>query len=104
MLLVPDLAGYESELESVATQNGLGVIGYYSLASGFLSGKYRSKADENKSARGQHVVEHYINPRGMKILDALDSVSVAYQVSQAQVALARQRISTYRECNIITAG
>ncbi|MBE5252401.1 aldo/keto reductase [Mixta mediterraneensis] len=85
-----DREGYEAELEKVVTEHGLGVINYYSLASGFLSGKYRSAADASKSARGQGVVEKYLNPRGLKILASLDEISQAHQVSPTQVALAWQ--------------
>ncbi len=53
---------------------GLGVINYYALASGFLSGKYRSEADFGKSQRGSRV-EKYLNPRGLRILEALDAVA-----------------------------
>ncbi|MCI4239594.1 aldo/keto reductase, partial [Dickeya dianthicola] len=72
-----DRQHYETTLEPVVKANGLGVIGYYSLASGFLSGKYRSAADAAKSARGQGVVERYLNPRGLAILEALDQVAEA---------------------------
>jgi aryl-alcohol dehydrogenase-like predicted oxidoreductase len=85
-----DRAGYEAELEKVVTEHGLGVINYYSLASGFLSGKYRRAADASKSARGQSVIEKYLNPRGLKILAALDEISSAHHVSPTQVALAWQ--------------
>lgn len=85
-----DRQGYESGLEPVAKEHGLGVINYYSLASGFLSGKYRSKADAAKSARGQGVVEKYLNDRGLKIVDALVQVAEAHHASPAQVALAWQ--------------
>ncbi len=83
-----DRNDYESGPEQVVREAGIGVISYYSLASGFLSGKYRSQADAGKSARGEKVVGQYVNPRGMKILEALDSVSQAHQVAPAQVALA----------------
>lgn len=83
-----DRKDYESGPEQVVRDAGIGVISYYSLASGFLSGKYRSPADAGKSARGEKVVEQYLNPRGMKILEALDKVSAAHQVAPAQVALA----------------
>ena len=85
-----DREGYESALEAVATQHGLGVINYYSLASGFLSGKYRSAADASKSARGQGVVDKYLNPRGLKILASLDEISQTHNVTPTQVALAWQ--------------
>ena len=80
----------ESELEPVVRAHGLGVINYYSLASGFLSGKYRDAADASKSARGRGVVDKYLNPRGLQILDALDAISDAHQVTPTQVALAWQ--------------
>ena len=84
-----DRAGYEAELEPLARGQGLGVIGYYALASGFLSGKYRSAEDADKSgARGAKVVARYLNPRGLRILGALDDVAAAHRATPAQVALA----------------
>lgn len=85
-----DREGYESGLEKVAKDHGLGVINYYSLASGFLSGKYRSKEDAAKSARGQGVVEKYLNDRGLKIVNALVQVAEEHHASPTQVALAWQ--------------
>ncbi|QGU86989.1 aldo/keto reductase [Erwinia sorbitola] len=85
-----DRENYESGLEQVAEEHGLGVINYYSLASGFLSGKYRSKADAAKSARGQGVVDKYLNDRGLKIINALVQVAETHHASPAQVALAWQ--------------
>ncbi|SDM38639.1 Predicted oxidoreductase [Pedobacter steynii] len=79
--------GYEKELEQVVTEYQLGVINYYALASGFLSGKYRSEADLNKSQRGGGM-KQYLNARGFKILKALDEVSEQYNASPASVALA----------------
>lgn len=84
-----DRAGYEAELEPLVRAHGIGVIGYYALASGFLSGKYRSEADAAKSpARGAQVVRRYLNPRGKRILAALDDVACRHAASVAQVALA----------------
>lgn len=84
-----DRAGYESGLEAVAREHGLGVISYYSLASGFLSGKYRSADDAAKSSsRGSSVVARYVNPRGLRILQALDDVASTYNATAAQVAIA----------------
>ncbi|QKJ87799.1 Alcohol dehydrogenase [Paramixta manurensis] len=83
-----DRQEYESGLEKVAIDNGLGVINYYSLASGFLSGKYRKAEDANKSQRGAKVVEQYLNARGERIIQALDDVAAAHQASPSQVALA----------------
>ncbi|MBS9478307.1 aldo/keto reductase [Ancylobacter radicis] len=81
-------AGFEAELEPLCRGNGLGVITYFSLAAGFLTGKYRSAADAGKSPRGEEVVGKYLNPRGLAILAALDQVSAAHEASPAQVALA----------------
>ncbi len=78
---------YEKELEPICRERQLGVISYYSLASGFLTGKYRSEHDLSQSARGQGV-KKFLNPRGYKILAALDKVSAEHDVSQATIALA----------------
>ncbi|MEF9677823.1 aldo/keto reductase [Pectobacterium aroidearum] len=83
-----DRQGYEAALEPLVREQGIGVINYYSLASGFLSGKYRQPKDASKSARGQGVVEKYLNERGRTILEALDSVANAHQTTPSQVALA----------------
>lgn len=84
-----DRAGYESELAPVVAEHGLGVIGYYSLASGFLTGKYRTPADAAKSsARGQAVVKQYLNARGLRILAALDDIAAKHSATPAQVSLA----------------
>ncbi|MCU1219976.1 MAG: alcohol dehydrogenase [Candidatus Angelobacter sp.] len=80
-------AAYETELEPLALQEKLGVIPYYALASGFLTGKYRSLDDLKKSPRGQ-AVKKYLNDRGFRILQALDQVAERYQSKPAQVALA----------------
>lgn len=79
--------GYESELEGLCEEAGIGVIPYYSLASGFLTGKYRSKEDLNKSPRGKRV-ERYLDERGEKIIEALHKVAGEYSVTPTQVALA----------------
>ncbi len=83
-----DRAGYEQALEPLVRQEQVGVIGYYSLASGFLSGKYRSEADLGKSAVRSGKVKSYLNPRGLGILAALDEVAGALHATPAQVALA----------------
>ena len=82
-----DREGYEKELEPVCIENGIGVITYYSLASGFLTGKYRSESDLSKSQRGQGI-KKYLNERGFRILKALDEVAAAYNSTSASVALA----------------
>jgi aryl-alcohol dehydrogenase-like predicted oxidoreductase len=78
---------YEQELEPFCIENGLGVITYYSLASGFLTGKYRSPEDYRKSVRGAGI-KRFMNERGLKILAGLDEVSKELNATQAQVALA----------------
>jgi aryl-alcohol dehydrogenase-like predicted oxidoreductase len=81
-----DREGYEKELEPFCTENNIGVITFYSLASGFLTGKYRSEADLGKSARGGGV-KKYLTPRGFKILAALDEVAAQYKTTPAAVAI-----------------
>jgi aryl-alcohol dehydrogenase-like predicted oxidoreductase len=82
-----DREEYESKLEPVCVEHGIGVLTYYSLASGFLTGKYRSEKDLGQSPRG-HAVRKYLNPRGFRILDALDEVAKQVGASPATVALA----------------
>ena len=82
-----DRAVYEEELEPLCVEQGLGVISYFGLAKGFLSGKYRSAADLGQSPRGGGVAE-YLNERGMRILKALDEVAATAGATPAQVALA----------------
>jgi aryl-alcohol dehydrogenase-like predicted oxidoreductase len=79
--------GYEGALRNLCIAEGLGVITYYSLASGFLSGKYRSSADLDVSVRGA-AVRRYLDPRGLRILAALDEVARAHAAEPAEVALA----------------
>jgi aryl-alcohol dehydrogenase-like predicted oxidoreductase len=79
--------GFEQALEPVCQANGLGVISYFSLARGFLSGKYRSEKDLGKSARGG-AIKSYLNERGFRILDALDEVARDSKSTPARVALA----------------
>lgn len=78
---------YETNFEPIALANQLGVITYYSLESGFLSGKYRTSADLSKSPRGAKM-DQYFNPRGTKILETLDAISQEYHSTPAAVALA----------------
>jgi aryl-alcohol dehydrogenase-like predicted oxidoreductase len=79
---------YEAQYEPICLKEGIGVINYFALASGFLSGKYRTEEDVNKSARGGGIVKTYLNDRGLRILKALDNVAAQYQTSQASIALA----------------
>ncbi|HEX4927750.1 MAG TPA: aldo/keto reductase [Burkholderiales bacterium] len=82
-----DRASFDGALRELCTAEGIGVITYYSLASGFLSGKYRSKADLGKSPRGQGVAK-YLDERGRRILAALDTVGERHKATPAEVALA----------------
>ncbi|WP_222564499.1 aldo/keto reductase [Novilysobacter antarcticus] len=82
-----DRAGFESGLRELCIAEGQGVITYYSLASGFLTGKYRSSDDLGKSVRGEGVAK-YLDARGMRILAALDRVSQTHNAAPAEVALA----------------
>lgn len=82
-----DREEFEQEHEKICLDYGLGVITYYSLASGFLTGKYRSEDDLKKSQRGGGV-KKFLNERGFKILTALDQVSEKHQVEPASIALA----------------
>ncbi len=74
-------------MEDLCLREKIGVIGYYSLASGFLTGKYRSKADASGRARGSRV-EKYLNDYGMGVLAALDDVAKRYNAKPVQVAMA----------------
>lgn len=78
---------YETDYEALALENKLGVITYFSLESGFLTGKYRTKADLDKSPRGGDM-DKYFDERGLKILAALDEVSKHHKATPAAVALA----------------
>ena len=80
-------ASFEGELQTLCLEENLGVITYFSLAAGFLTGKYRSAADFSKSARGPGM-KKFLNPRGMNILDALDAVAARLHAKPAQIALA----------------
>jgi len=82
-----DRADYEKKLEPLCREKGLGVITYYSLASGFLTGKYRSAADLTKGPRGAGI-KAYLNDRGLRILRALDEVAGGLGSTPARVALA----------------
>ncbi|MGZ5132738.1 MAG: aldo/keto reductase [Caldimonas sp.] len=80
---------YEDALEKVCVDNGLGVLNFYALASGFLTGKYRSAADLGKSARGGGV-KKYLDAHGLAVLAALDAVAGRIGATPGQVALAWQ--------------
>ena len=82
-----DRAGFEGELAALCRREHLGVISYFSLASGFLTGKYRSTADLANRARGYRVKE-MLNERGLRILHALDAVARETGATPAQISLA----------------
>jgi aryl-alcohol dehydrogenase-like predicted oxidoreductase len=82
-----DRSTFEGALETLCREQGLGVISYYGLASGFLTGKYRSERDLARSARGAGV-RKYLNERGSRILAALDEAAARHGATPAQVALA----------------
>ncbi|MDM0105641.1 aldo/keto reductase [Variovorax sp. J22R24] len=85
-----DRAVFEKELEPLCVERGIGVINFYALAAGFLTGKYRNEADAAKSARGVNTTKKYLNPRGLRILQALDAAGHAYGATPGQVAIAWQ--------------
>ena len=82
-----DRASYDGALRDLCIKEEIGIITYFSLAKGFLSGKYRSEADLGKSVRGGDV-KAYLNPRGFRILAALDAVAGKHKARPAEVALA----------------
>lgn len=82
-----DRAEYETKLEPLCREKGLGVISYFSLASGFLTGKYHSEQDLSRSARGE-LVKKYLTERGFRILRALNQVAEQLNATPARVALA----------------
>jgi len=85
-----DRAVYEDALEPLCRKHGVGVINFYALAAGFLTGKYRTAADAGKSARGKNTVAKYLNERGLRILAALDEVAGRHAATPGRVALAWQ--------------
>jgi aryl-alcohol dehydrogenase-like predicted oxidoreductase len=82
-----DREGFEKELQPLCVKENVGVIPYYALAAGFLTGKYRSEADFGKSPRGARM-KAYLNDRGRRILKALDDVAAGLKAKPGQVALA----------------
>ncbi|MER2534317.1 MAG: aldo/keto reductase [Rhizobiaceae bacterium] len=84
-----DRSEFDGPLRDLCMAENVGVITYYGLAKGFLSGKYRSEADLGKSPRGGGIRD-YLNPRGMRILAALDGVAQRHAARPAEVALAWQ--------------
>jgi aryl-alcohol dehydrogenase-like predicted oxidoreductase len=82
-----DRSTFEGPLEDICVREQLGVVTYFSLAAGFLTGKYRSEADFAKSQRGSGM-QKYLNPRGLRILAALDELARKLEAAPAQIALA----------------
>ena len=82
-----DRADYEQDLEPLCIEQEIGVISYFSLASGFLSGKYRSEKDLSNSSRAGYV-KKYLNTRGLRILSAIDEVAKTYNTTPTQISLA----------------
>ncbi len=80
-------SGFEAGLQPLCVEREVGVIPYFSLAAGFLTGKYRSEKDFAKSQRGGGMGK-YLDARGLRILDALDRVAAAHAAEPAQIALA----------------
>ncbi|MDP2006443.1 MAG: aldo/keto reductase [Rubrivivax sp.] len=87
-----DRQGFEAELQPLCLAEGVGVINFYGLAAGFLTGKYRRPEDAAKSARGENVVKRYLNERGLRVLAALDRVAARRGATPGQAALAWQML------------
>jgi aryl-alcohol dehydrogenase-like predicted oxidoreductase len=83
-----DRAVFERELQPLCLKEQIGVINFYALAAGFLSGKYRKPEDAAQSARGANTVKKYLNERGLKILSALDEAVQRTGSTPARVAIA----------------
>lgn len=79
---------FEKEYLKLVTDESLAVLPYYSLASGFLTGKYRSEEDLNISKRGHGIKKKYFNERGFKILEAMDKVAAEQKIELSQIAIA----------------
>lgn len=87
-----DRAVFEDELQPLCVREQVGVINFYALAAGFLTGKYRTAADASKSARGANTTAKYLNDRGLRILAALDAVAQRVNATPGQVAVAWQMV------------
>jgi aryl-alcohol dehydrogenase-like predicted oxidoreductase len=79
---------FEKEYEPICRREDIGVINYFALASGFLTGKYRTAADAGKSVRGDTIIEKYLNDRGLRILNALDEVAERYNTNPSSISIA----------------
>lgn len=83
-----DREQYDGAMQALCQEHGLGVITYYSLASGFLTGKYRKDQPLPASSRAAAVEREYMNPRGFRVLEELDRVAAETQATLSQIALA----------------
>ncbi|MGZ3652484.1 MAG: aldo/keto reductase [Bdellovibrionota bacterium] len=83
-----DRDAYEKDLLRVCLKEEIGVINYFSLGAGFLTGKYRTEADLEKSPRGARGVNRYFNEKGLKLLGAMDKVAARHKANPTQVAIA----------------
>jgi aryl-alcohol dehydrogenase-like predicted oxidoreductase len=83
-----DRKEFEAEFEPICRQEKLGVINYYSLAAGFLTGKYRSPEEGGKHPGRGGRLKRYLDARGMRILAAVDTVAARHDAVPAQIALA----------------
>lgn len=83
-----DRTVFEKDLQPLCQLEGIAVLNFYALASGFLTGKYRSAADAGKSPRGQGIAKKYLNERGLRIVGALDEVAKELGATAGQVAIA----------------
>ena len=93
---------YETNYKPLVEKHGLAVMPYSSLASGFLTGKYRTKADLGKSVRGEGLKD-YLNDRGLNVLNALDSIAAKLSTQPATVALAWQLAQPTITSSIVSA-
>jgi aryl-alcohol dehydrogenase-like predicted oxidoreductase len=98
-----DRADYEAHLQPLCLKRGLGVLTYFSPASGFLSGKCRSENDLAEKAR-EEMVRKYLADRGLRILDALERVAKQHRATPAAVSLAWLMFASrhnraYRKCH-----
>jgi aryl-alcohol dehydrogenase-like predicted oxidoreductase len=82
-----DRSGFEGALRDLCVAEGIGVITYFALAKGFLTGKYRTPADLGQSPRGEDIAD-YLTPRGLRLLEVLDDVARRNNAKPAEVALA----------------
>lgn len=95
-------SNFETNYKPIVDKHGLAVFPYYSLASGFLTGKYRSQADLSKSVRGAGL-KHYLNNKGFAVLDALDTIANKHNSQPATIALAWQLAQPTITASIVSA-